>query len=58
MGKVVVTLPPTVESLGMKGRNIAAFAIVMAALAFGYGFKTYQEANGVMYPTFKKEFSL
>ncbi len=33
----------------MKGRNIAAFAIVMAALAFGYGFKTYQEANGVMY---------
>lgn len=42
----------------MKGRNIAAFAIVMAALMFGYGFKAYQEANGVIYPTFKKEFNL
>ncbi|MEF1339376.1 hypothetical protein PQE20_24135 [Vibrio harveyi] len=42
----------------MKGRNIAAFAIVVAALAFGYGFKSYQEANGVIYPTFKKEFNL
>ena len=42
----------------MKGRNIAAFAIVVAAFAFGYGFKSYQEANGVIYPSFKKEFNL
>ncbi|MGR5209140.1 hypothetical protein [Vibrio sp. WZ-1] len=42
----------------MKGRNLAAFAIVVAALAFGSGFKAYQEANGVIYPTFEKEFNL
>ncbi|EDP59533.1 hypothetical protein [Vibrio sp. AND4] len=42
----------------MKGRNIAAFAIVVAAFVFGYSFKAHQEANGVIYPTFKKEFNL
>lgn len=42
----------------MQRRNIAAFSVVMLALALGYGYKAHQEAKGVVYPTFSKEFNL